>query len=353
MIYTTLQTHIRRATLCGVAIVGGFKGEAATSLPSSSRVSAESPVAGIVGPALPSSSLSVRDAQGRWQPFWSSDRAPARWESAPLTRYIRWTAGAHGFHWGEAELAGSGEAWRTRLIVARLDPAQLAFRLDTAFTENGSPDWSTAKMPRDAVLAINAGQFEMTMPWGWVVLGGRKWLSPQPGPLSAALAQDATGALRWVHGNDVARFSARTRGVRWAFQSYPALLVSDTIPAALRGAGRGVDVKHRDARAAICMDRDSRLVIAMTRFDGMGSALGFIPFGLTTPEMAAVMGALGCRDAMSLDGGISAQMVLRDGEGQTRSWKGVRKVPLALVAMPSVGTDAGVTTRPTPGAHRE
>jgi exopolysaccharide biosynthesis protein len=50
--------------------------------------------------------------------------------------------------------------------------------------------------------------------------------------------------------------------------------------------------------------------------------------------MAAVMGALGSRDAVMLDGGISAQMMLRDRAGNVRAWRGLRSVPLALIARP-------------------
>jgi len=49
----------------------------------------------------------------------------------------------------------------------------------------------------------------------------------------------------------------------------------------------------------------------MTRFDVMGEAIGGFPMGPTTPEMAAIMGALGATDAVMLDGGISAQLLLR------------------------------------------
>jgi exopolysaccharide biosynthesis protein len=38
-----------------------------------------------------------------------------------------------------------------------------------------------------------------------------------------------------------------------------------------------------------------------------------LPFGLTTPEVAAVMGALGARRAVLLDGGISSQLLIREG----------------------------------------
>jgi hypothetical protein len=47
--------------------------------------------------------------------------------------------------------------------------------------------------------------------------------------------------------------------------------------------------------------------------------------------MAAIMGALGCRRAMLLDGGISGQLSLRDMNGRLNRWPGFRPVPLGLV----------------------
>ena len=111
------------------------------------------------------------------------------------------------------------------------------------------------------------------------------------------------------------------------------LLANDgAVPEALRGPGRGVNLAHRDARLASGEARDGRLLVAMTRFDALGEAAGALPIGPTTPEMAAVMGALGARDAVMLDGGISAQMLLHDpASGRRRRWPGLRKVPLALI----------------------
>jgi hypothetical protein len=48
--------------------------------------------------------------------------------------------------------------------------------------------------------------------------------------------------------------------------------------------------------------------------------------------MAAVMGALGCREALALDGGISAQLLLRQKDGVVRTWPAIRSVPLGLIA---------------------
>ncbi len=71
----------------------------------------------------------------------------------------------------------------------------------------------------------------------------------------------------------------------------------------------------------------------MTRFEGLGGVLENIPLGLTTPEMAAVMGALGAERAVLLDGGISSQMLIR-APGATQLWTGWRRVALGLIAVP-------------------
>src|SRR5581483_6067345 len=100
------------------------------------------------------------------------------------------------------------------------------------------------------------------------------------------------------------------------------------------GRRPGLDLEHRDARAAVGVAPDGQLIVALTRFDALGSTLGFIPFGLTTPEMTAVMGALGARDAVMLDGGISGQMLVGAAGPSRHAWRGVRAVPLALVGTP-------------------
>lgn len=117
-----------------------------------------------------------------------------------------------------------------------------------------------------------------------------------------------------------------------AFQTYPTLLVGDgEVPLMLRD-GEAIDRAHRDARLAIGLDREGRLLIALTRLDVALPGADRIPLGLTVPEMAAVMGSLGARQAALLDGGISAQLRLREADGTVRNWRGLREVPLALVA---------------------
>ncbi|HEX6966915.1 MAG TPA: phosphodiester glycosidase family protein [Gemmatimonadaceae bacterium] len=286
------------------------------------------------------SALAV-EQDGVWREWWRSDRAPARWSAArpEVARAIAWHHAADGVEWGEIRLAGDGEAWRVRAIIVRIDPRQTRFRLDTAFRHGIlGADWTIARAPREAIVAVNAGQFVGSLPWGWVVLHGREFLAPGRGPLSTAIVIDSSGAPRWVRAQEIA--AARyAPGIVAAFQSYPTLLEGDgEVPPALRGAARGdIDLGHRDARLAIGTLRDGRVLIALTRFDALDGTLDFVPFGLTTPEMAALMGALGCQRAVMLDGGISSQLLVRERNGETHRWAGIRRVPLGLVVLPRGG----------------
>ena len=274
-------------------------------------------------------SLAVRTTGG-WVSWWRRDAAPIRWEGdESLAGHVTWQAGASGLEWSELQLRGASEAWRTRVVLVRMDPRQLKLSLVTAFARDKS--WTVADADSGAVLALDAGQFRHSLPWGWVVTQGRELLRPEYAPLAGAVVIDASGSVRIVAPGSVA--IERERGTaREAFQSYPMLLRDGVVPASLRKAGTGVDLAHRDARLALGTLPDGRVLIALTRFDALGRALGRLPFGLTTPEMAAVMGALGAREALLLDGGISGQLMVREAGGSVRRWPGSRSVPLGLEA---------------------
>lgn len=272
--------------------------------------------------------LAVRDGD-EWVTWWRRDQAPVRWTGeGPLAARVAWRPGAPGLEWGELRLRGASEAWRTRLVVVRVDPRLVDLSLATAFTADG--EWTVADADTGVALALDAGQFRQSLPWGWVVSGGRELLAPQYAPLAGAVVVGAGGGVRVVPPESVA--GERARGTaREAFQSYPLLLRDGRVPAALIEAGSGVDLEHRDARLALGTREDGRVVIALTRFDALGETLGRVPFGLTSAEMAAVMGALGSRQALLLDGGISGQLLVREAEGAVRRWPGTRSVPLGLV----------------------
>jgi hypothetical protein len=294
------------------------------------------PLVGFEGAARRPPALSVRGPEG-WREWWRADRAPIQWrERLPaVADAVEWQPIAPGVRWGELRLSGEGEAWRVRAILVRLDPALVRLETRSLRRSDGRPlRWNVDSAPAEAVVALNAGQFTSAGPWGWLVQDRREQRAPGAGPLPPALVVDTSGAARLVPADSIVAVR-RDLAVREAFQSYPSLLAGDgEIPRPLREPGLGVDLEHRDARLAIGVDREGGLLVALTRFEGLGGALSNLPFGLTTPEMAALMGALGCRRAMLLDGGISSQLLLRLPGDQTMAWRGMRQVPLGLVALP-------------------
>ena len=284
---------------------------------------------GVPVPGMREPALAVR-APGGWETWWRGDAAPVKWSATlpAVADRVQWKAASPGVEWGEFSLSGEGEAFRVRVIVARLDPSVLEFTLvKPADGRVLAGRWSVDEAPADAVFAVNAGQFS-DQPWGWLVQDGVERQGPGRGPLAPAVVVDSTGKVRLVAPDSLAMVAG---SATLAFQSYPTLLAGDgSVPLALQKDGLGVDRAHRDARLALGVLRDGRVIVAMTRFEGLGGVLSNIPLGLTTPEMAAVMGALGASSAVLLDGGISSQMMIR-GPGGANVWTGWRRVALGLV----------------------
>src|SRR6476659_8120908 len=131
-------------------------------------------------PARSSDALAVHTAGG-WLTWGRQNASPSRWEgAAPLADRVDWQPGTAGIEWGELPLNGASEAWRTRLIVVRLDHQRVELTLVTAFTEKQS--WTIADAASGTALALDAGQFRHALPWGWVVSGGRELLEPEYAP---------------------------------------------------------------------------------------------------------------------------------------------------------------------------
>lgn len=291
---------------------------------------------GAPGPSaqLPESVLTLSGEQGE-QVWWRSADAPRRWTAAlpAVAHAVRWRTLRPGLDRGRLNLSVDDVARRISVVLARVDPARFRLELDAAPGGGSAAAW-TIDHAGTAALAVNAGQFQAASPWGWLVHRGAELQPPGVGPLSAALVEYRDGRVELLGPDEIARAQASGR-VLEAIQSYPAILVGDgDIPDALRIPHRGVDLGHRDSRLGVCLLRDGRLLFALTRFLSPSSPLARLPFGPTTPEMAAIMGALGCRRAVLLDGGLSGQMALRDARGESIRWPGLRSVPLGLTARP-------------------
>lgn len=275
--------------------------------------------------------------RGEWRTWWRADAPRTQW-TAPdriLSAAVKWERLQTGLETAELRIAARAPALRIRLILVRIDPPRFDWALVEQRDADGKPAWEARAAPPEAAFAFNAGQFASGRPWGWIVRGGQETQRPRFGPLSMALVIDSARNAHLVEFQNLetARSSAQ---VVMAFQSYPMLLEGNgMVPEALRTEGKGVDLRHRDSRLAIGELRDGRILLALTRYDVGGGLLRPVPIGPNTPEMTAIMGALGCSKAVMLDGGISSQLLVRDKAGGARSWDAYRWVPLGLVATPA------------------
>ena len=232
----------------------------------------------------------------------------------------------------EVQMAPRGALSVVRAIAIRIDPSVTQFALDTATRAYGTRGgWTIDRMPAEAVVALNTGQFRGGAPWGWLVRDGIETQPPGSGSVAMAFVVDSAGTPTLTEPGDIPAVRGRAR---LAFQSYPALLIGDgDLPRELREAGRGVDLEHRDSRLAIGIHRDGSIVLVLTRYTGLGGTAPTLPWGPTVVEMADFMKSLGCRRAMLLDGGISSQLALRLAGGSVKRWTNWRAVPLGMVVM--------------------
>ena len=230
----------------------------------------------------------------------------------------------------ESRMASTGALAPVRAIAVRIDPRLVAFSLGPS-AHGGL--WTIDSLGTLGAVAFNAGQFRSSGSWGWIVRDGVEMQAPGSGSVAMAFVVDSGGVPALIEQSEV---PARRGHVALAFQSYPALLVGDgTLPWELQAPGRGVDLDHRDSRLALGIRDDGSIVVALTRFTGLGPGPAeMLPWGPTVLEMASYMRSLGCRRAMLLDGGVSGQMALRLADGTLRRWANWRVVPLGLVVTP-------------------
>ena len=203
--------------------------------------------------------------------------------AAPVSANVSWKADDGALKWGGV----AHSCWRKQSASCRdrCDVARKRTQLSLDIARDGDKlgAWSLSNAPAGARFALNAGQFTDAGPWGWVIHRGREQQRPGTGALAGALVVDTAGAWSLIDAGEIPtrRF---TLSVREALQSYPTLISSSgRIPASLCTGSKDVDLTHRDARLVVGTLSTGELVIAMSRFDGLGTTAERLPLGPTTP----------------------------------------------------------------------
>jgi exopolysaccharide biosynthesis protein len=270
--------------------------------------------------AVPLLEVRVGDA---WHPWRVAAPGAAVQREPMLGAAVTWRDSGEGLRAGDFEVrAASG--LRNSIAIVELDPARVRFSL--GLTSPGARRAVADRLAEDSalVLAANTGLFRADgMTLGLVLVDGARHTAPARW-LDAVVVLEH-GALRFT---DVAGAAALPPGAS-AFQTLPWLVRDGRL---VYGWTNGLRLSrdHRDRRITLCAGDDGRIRLLLSNFEVFGATAGRVPIGLTLPEQAALAAGAGCRDAVALDGGISAQIAFR-AAGRVVRWPGWRRVPLLLL----------------------
>lgn len=243
-----------------------------------------------------------------------------------LVRAIRWEDAGPGLRAGSFEVRVSGGLLVNSVAIVEIDPARYRFSLVAApgFAPRAADAWMS---DTGVVAAVNTGLFRKNgEPQGLVMLDGMR-SGRRADWLDAAVAVE-DGRVRLLGPAALDSLGGRASG----FQVLPWLVRGSRVALGV-SSGLRLSRTHRDRRLTLCLGADGLVRLLLSNFEVFGEPAGTIPVGLTIPEQAALAAAAGCADAVALDGGISAQLVIRFA-GRMRRMPGWREVPLMMLIRP-------------------
>lgn len=266
-------------------------------------------------------SLEVRIA-GTWMPWPAYSAGDSALPAAVLGPAITWTDSADWLRAGSFEMRAGGSL-RNSVAVLDIDTSLVTFTLGLTppAARRTAAEWLDADST--LLLTANTGLFrENGTPQGLVLINGRR-ASALAGWLDVVVSL-AGGTVR---ATDLDGGRAISTG--YAFQTLPWLVRDGRVALGVT-SGLRLSRTHRDRRITLCFREGGGIRLLLSNFEVFGASAGRIPIGLTIPEQAVLAAGAGCRDAIALDGGISAQIAYR-ANGRVTRMPGWRKVPLMLL----------------------
>jgi len=202
-----------------------------------------------------------------------------------------------------------------------IEDYQVHYRLRAALPREGLARLDELVWALGGVAGINANFFdpETERPIGLLIADGQV-LSPPYGQ-RAALGIDLFGRAV-VFRQDALPFLP----LRDAVGAGPLLLTGGQVVLDHQDEGFSPDfVKRRAARSAIGLTPQGDLILLVVRKDGSSA-------GMTMEELAGLLQGLGAAEALALDGGSSASLVVR--RGLSLYSTGNRRIAVGLVLVP-------------------
>jgi uncharacterized protein YigE (DUF2233 family) len=194
-----------------------------------------------------------------------------------------------------------------RLAAVRVD--QSRYRVEVAdLAHEGKPPQAVRALAqeRGAVAAINGGYFdENWQPLGLLVHGGQRTSPLRKADWGIFYVADGRAGIRHTR-------QGLPSGATEALQCGPRLVIAGRVPAFKPG---------ESSRAGVGITTSGAVILAVT-----------CRGALSLRDWAQAMKALGCRDALNLDGGPSSQLYFHAGKAEL-DLPGAYGVPSALLVI--------------------
>ena len=244
-----------------------------------------------------------------WTPFTPEENEREVWkqEHISLLHRVRYEPVAEGVRVGRLTLKHEhGNVFSAVFVEANPEHASLRVLVNDD-SADGTSFVHEMAAARNALAAINGGFFDSDGALGLVLSRGNLVQRPNAGAGYLLVQSGKPLILNEKH--------ASLAGADEGIQCGPVLLVDGRLSDDLRRSGRTAAVARRSAAA---LTHDGNILLLSTDVE-----LG----GLTLKQLAMVLGGLGARHALALDGGASAQLYVRDIGVAARGWD---KVPVGV-----------------------
>lgn len=244
-----------------------------------------------------------------WTPFTPEETERQVWtsEHSFLLRWTRFDSVSAGVRLGHLTLQHEHS---TPFVVSFVEASPKRASLHVLVNDdsaNGTSFVHEMAAARAALAAINGGFFDGDGALG-LILSRDKLVQRPNGGAGYLLVRDGSPLI-------LNEKHASLAGASEGIQCGPVLLIEGRMPDNLRRAGSAASVARRSAAA---LTREGNILLLSTDVE-----LG----GLTLKQLATVLGGLGARDALALDGGASAQLYVRGAGVVAQGWD---KVPVGI-----------------------
>ena len=255
--------------------------------------------------------LAWQNPEGTWVSLTPQQASAQSWGAGRGFLVVEWETLVPGLQWAELPLKHAPNPIGFSAFLLRVDPAQHTLRLGSlkAFHRGSVEEIATENGMN---IAINAGYFSEEGPVGLLKMKGK-----------AQGTRNRWAAHLLLSPSDVRILNQKnvdTSSAYEAMQGFPAIMSGGRTYGYMRHGGRGFDVLKVERRSAICVGEDGWMFWLAT--DTVAS-------GLSLNELASLLGGLGCRDAMGLDGGTSTGFYLSL-PGRAEAISNLKPVPVVL-----------------------